>query len=757
MSYDTIESESRARSLVDLTGIDTENEEACLHGGQTNELVAATSFTHIGDDWQCQMCTLLNDSSANVCQACGNAALQAANEVPVVPTCTLDADDAEIERRAGFGNSDSMPALTAGEMGQQVYDPWKFHHNYLSPNQWPRPEANPPGECVPFWSLFNVDLQPRVLTENLVLTKSRPKANSATSLPELPAEAILSSYGMERTGLLLPLLQSGLHTHLVTPYDHNQQTPHIDSDGIWLDLDEDEESSSKNPVRLHHFPNAVSICPPMLNHMLAAKYRPHIKRTKEARIDRAVWTTGPVATTMHTKLILIRFAHSAGDANNWMHTSRVRVVVTSANTSRYDWYCLDQNIWMQDFFPPTSASSCQAKPFATDSSAPSGKHLVQDVYISPTIGDFKRQLHLVLEAFMIPPATIQRCLAVSFHDAFVDLVASIPGIHKATSYERWLQAGPPSASTSLASAAQQVGEDPETNVMANVGINRLQTLHRHYLRALDHLHCPLHAMPRKLLFQMSSVGALSQSFLWSLASACLGRNIDGGGPPPKPPAGSGTKRKREEATAQAPITLLWPSFAHANGTKFRSASGAAYGATHLMLSSHTWKRAGFPRSNFSDYSLMAAMAQPRAANLSHCKLLYPEQRPDAASTPAQIVRMWLYAGSANASMAAWGSRQLSDTQLRLGNHELGVLFPPVVHVRMSIPFAALDNGAAIAWVRQHLESSGFPEAQSAGLLIGKAPSRFPLYYEPVLSPASGYHPWLYPEADDTGHGESDSS
>ena len=53
--------------------------------------------------------------------------------------------------------------------------------------------------------------------------------------------------------------------------------------------------------------------------------------------------------------------------------------------------------------------------------------------------------------------------------------------------------------------------------------------------------------------------------------------------------------------------------------------------------------------------------------------------------PIELVENWQTGGSANVSPVAWGKEILGGSALMLENFELGVVLPPILHVRLPVP------------------------------------------------------------------------
>jgi tyrosyl-DNA phosphodiesterase-1 len=108
----------------------------------------------------------------------------------------------------------------------------------------------------------------------------------------------------------------------------------------------------------------------------------------------------PAYSSMHAKLMLLAFK------------GFLRVVVTSANLSTFDWECYTQSIWVQDFPEKTTSS--------TSSNVTSFEKVLLDFWT-----------HLTLK---LPSKWLTK---YDFSDAKVELVASVPGYHTGKQMEQY--------------------------------------------------------------------------------------------------------------------------------------------------------------------------------------------------------------------------------------------------------------------------------------------------------------------------------
>ncbi|KAL0485679.1 TDP1 [Acrasis kona] len=146
-----------------------------------------------------------------------------------------------------------------------------------------------------------------------------------------------------------------------------------------------------------------------------------------------------------------------------------------------------------------------------------------------------------------------------------------------------------------------------------------------------------------LYIQTSSVGALYTRWLSEFTKSC---NVD------YVPSPSSSTRKNQ-------IKIVFPTVDTAKNSKVN-------GVICLRSSAYSGKE--FPTHAFCDYQ---SNLKSQGCNLAHSKIIVHKSEVDGTSDGSTG---WVYVGSHNFSMSAWGRLQKHETQLQISNYELGVLF-----------------------------------------------------------------------------------
>jgi Tyrosyl-DNA phosphodiesterase len=164
-----------------------------------------------------------------------------------------------------------------------------------------------------------------------------------------------------------------------------------EQDGVWLRL--------TVPARV---PVTLVISPPAGD--------PH-PRAEVRQVQH--WTFRTTAYKQHAKLYVLEFSRF------------VRVVITSANLSRFDWACMNQCVWFQDF-PLRPVSSPSSTASLTRQSPPSTASPSAQVPTSQLpVFDFGRDLVEFLTQLDLAEL-VARLAHVDFSSARVLFIASVP-------------------------------------------------------------------------------------------------------------------------------------------------------------------------------------------------------------------------------------------------------------------------------------------------------------------------------------------
>ncbi|KAL0484993.1 tyrosyl-DNA phosphodiesterase [Acrasis kona] len=307
----------------------------------------------------------------------------------------------------------------------------------------------------------------------------------------------------------------------------------------------------------------------------------------------------PAFSTMHAKLMLLEFPKF------------LRVVVSSANLTTFDWDCYTQCIWVQDF-----------------------PRLKKDQKV--TSNSFQKDLcefwsHLTCK---LPHEWLKR---YDFSEAKVDLVPSVPGYH-------------------TGKAKTQYGHMCIRNLIKNnITAQQAQVL-----------------KDKDLYFQMSSIGTLGTKWLSEFAKSA---NVDY---VPVLPAKQ-KKLTASETSSSSCVNQLKIVFPSVETVKSSTLGLRAGGMIHLKLNAYSGKE--FPTHALCDYQ---SNLKSQEGNLAHAKIMVHKSDPTLANGRVG----WVYAGSHNFSMAAWGRLQKDETQLQISNYELGVFFknlPPNFQLPFKTP------------------------------------------------------------------------
>lgn len=312
-------------------------------------------------------------------------------------------------------------------------------------------------------------------------------------------------------------------------------------------------------------------------------------------------------SNMHAKLMLLTFP------------GFLRIVVSSANLTNFDWDCYTQTIWVQDFPIKMSNSS--------------SNNSIQTQF-EKTLLDFWSHLTLKLPAAWL--------CKYDYSDAKVDLVPSVPGYHSNRQIECY-------------------------------GHMLLRGLIKDRLNTEEH-----DALKQNNVYiQVSSMGSMNTKWLSEFATSLGVKYV------PEATAQIPTKmnkKTRSNVKTETNVTnnlnqlkIIFPTIQTVANSELGMRAG---GMIHLNQKTLIGKE--FPRHALCDYE-NALNSQGRY--LAHSKIMIHR-------TISHGHIGWMYIGSHNFSMAAWGRLQKNATQLQISNYEIGVFFknlPPNVRIPFKIP------------------------------------------------------------------------
>ncbi|KAJ3067459.1 hypothetical protein HDU98_009314 [Podochytrium sp. JEL0797] len=287
-------------------------------------------------------------------------------------------------------------------------------------------------------------------------------------------------------------------------------------------------------------------------------------------------------STMHVKIGVL------------FHDMYVRVVVTSANLVDYDWNDLENVVWMQDFPVRSVASGNRLNGDAAteEASSPLGVAFQSDLIDLLKEMEAQAWVWEALEAF-------------DFSACKARLVVSRPGKFEGDEAFRY-------------------------------GVGRLSSI----------VHEVRESSGKKedvsLLYQTSSLGSLSKSWLTDFESACRGTLF----------------LNPQQPRPEPSIEIVFPTRETIqNSTLGPSGSGTI-----------TWNRAMWEKCEYK-HLLRDAVSKRRGA-LSHCKILICESEKSGKN-------VYYYCGSHNMTMSAWGKPSVfgkkKERRVEISNWEVGVL------------------------------------------------------------------------------------
>lgn len=334
--------------------------------------------------------------------------------------------------------------------------------------------------------------------------------------------------------------------------------------------------------------------------------------------------------SMHSKFLFCLYRHKA------------RLAILSNNYIPRDYERKTGSIWVQDFPEKPAVSASVASLPNVD---------------RPT---FEKDLFNYLEYLKRGNCRVDELMdALSHYDfsaACVHLISSVPGTHPV-----------PRGTTATGT--------PGPRALGHLA-----------LRAALQLDCGV-LSDGHVVAQYSSQGSIQNAFIEEFLRSCTGgavHRLSGHGTILQSFAKAGTKRRHSSdddepsssaATAQPTSTssrdlvCVWPTAECIR----RSTEGWAGGASCPCEAKNQTPEM---RARFHRYD---ATPSGRGRSVPHIKT-FSYLKPNS-SVPGGYELSWLYTGSHNLSMAAWGQLQKGDTQLFIRSYELGVLFTPATYAR----------------------------------------------------------------------------
>ncbi|KAF7729254.1 hypothetical protein EC973_004784 [Apophysomyces ossiformis] len=173
----------------------------------------------------------------------------------------------------------------------------------------------------------------------------------------------------------------------------------------------------------------------------------------------------------------------------------------------------------------------------------------------------------------------------------------------------------------------------------------------------------------KIEMQTSSLGSLNASYLHELYVSFCG--ID--------PYENGARSRGRKKEGLPPIEIIYPT----RDTVEMSRLGPS-GAGTICLSSKSWQKATFPKQ------IMRDAVSYREGTLMHSKFIIASLPPSSNSKKENELLGWVYCGSHNATLSAWGklsiARESKEPKMNMNNWELGIVLPIYDSTEIPSPF-----------------------------------------------------------------------
>ncbi|KAI9248880.1 tyrosyl-DNA phosphodiesterase I [Phascolomyces articulosus] len=248
---------------------------------------------------------------------------------------------------------------------------------------------------------------------------------------------------------------------------------------------------------------------------------------------------------------------------------------------------------------------------------------------------FAREIYDLLGHMQVPSSVQAELFKYDFSRAKAHIVASVSGVFEGDQYSRYGHAR-------LAKVIKELGAaDP----------NR----------------------PPQVEMQTSSLGGLNVSYLNELYRSFSGIE----------PYANGSKPPRQTKSGTLPpIDVIYPTTDTVNDSRL-----GPPGASTICLNTSSWRKPTFPKQ------VMCDAISHRPGTLMHSKYIVTtlksnkttpsssssSKSDDTTATNNKELKGWVYCGSHNATMAAWGKLSISkDTKkpkMAINNWELGVVIP----------------------------------------------------------------------------------
>ncbi|KAG2236996.1 hypothetical protein INT48_001763 [Thamnidium elegans] len=248
---------------------------------------------------------------------------------------------------------------------------------------------------------------------------------------------------------------------------------------------------------------------------------------------------------------------------------------------------------------------------------------------------FARDICDLLDHMQVPASVMQELLQYNFEKAKAHIVASVSGVFEGE--EQYKKYG----HTRLADVVQEI-----------TGFN------------LDPKDYP------KVEMQTSSLGSLSVLYLNELYKSFCGLPAYANG------RATSTILKKNELP---PIDVVYPTRETVESSRL-----GPPGAGTICLNTSSWKKPTFPKQVMCD-----AISQ-RSGTLMHSKYIIATLPNAVSKNPKNKVKGWVYCGSHNATVSAWGkftvSRDSKQPKMNISNWELGVVLPIYEETDIPAPY-----------------------------------------------------------------------
>ncbi|ORZ03026.1 tyrosyl-DNA phosphodiesterase-domain-containing protein [Syncephalastrum racemosum] len=241
--------------------------------------------------------------------------------------------------------------------------------------------------------------------------------------------------------------------------------------------------------------------------------------------------------------------------------------------------------------------------------------------------EFARDLCDLLDKMQVPPSVKQELFKYDFSRAKAHIVASVSGVfHGDYAYRRY---GHPR----LADVVRQIdAANPETRIE----------------------------------IQTSSLGGMTPSYLHELYRSCCGTD---------PYANGGKTPRVTRDMHLPPVDIIYPSRDTVEDSKL-----GPPGAGTICFNRASWEKTTFPKQ------IMCDSISHRAGTLMHSKYIIASL-PGASKKGNNAMKGWVYVGSHNATMGAWGKlsqdKMTKEPKTSINNWELGIVLP--LHDTSDIP------------------------------------------------------------------------